>query len=305
MRMTLHGTLYEVTNFALFVQTHVMESHRPHPDSVRPLKNGWIRLCHGEGANSGSPLPPPCRTDDTGRFELDMSQVPDAPVFVVAGGSEKLRENYWYRSSCVQAVALEQHAQEIYVARATIPDQSGFSQADLAVVLEQIKTQVADLERITGRITGDGIALSGSGKGATASFTILLEPDRSGDLAAPMRHALKNFRLDLPGPAWLVGLLVSRTAVEESIRAYARSLAAQINERLRISAIETFTNQVADAETTLANRLVGTATLVLERLRYPVVACPGEASGGDRAITGDVCLGFPQAFQAGGKQETS
>ena len=300
----MHGTLYEVTNFTSFVQTYVMDSSRPHPDSVRPLKNGWISLCRGEGTNSGSPLPLQCRTNDTGRFELDMSQVPDAKVFVVAGGSEKLRENYWYRSESFRPIALDQHAREIYVARATIPDGSGFSQADLAVVLEEIKTQVADLERITGRITGDGIALSGSGKGATASFTILLEPDRSGDLAALMRHALKNFRLDLPGPAWLVGLLVSRTAVEESIRAYARSLAAQINERLRISAIETFTNQVADAETTLANRLVGTATLTLERLRYPIVAGQGGASG-DRVIAGDVCLGFPQTFQAGGKQETS
>ena len=158
--MTLHGTLYEITNFASFVQTHVMESRRPHPDSIRPLKNGWVRLCRGEGTHSGFPLPPPCRTDDTGRFELDMSQVSDAPVFVVAGGSEKLRENYWYRSACVRPVALEQHAHEIYVARAAIPDESGFSQADLAGLLEQTKKQVSDLERITGTITQSGIALT-------------------------------------------------------------------------------------------------------------------------------------------------
>ena len=303
--MTLHGTLYEITNFASFVQTHVMESHRPHPDSVRPLKNGWIRLCRSEGTHSGSPLPPPCPTDDTGRFELDMSQVPEAPVFVVAGGSEKLRENYWYRSACVRPDALDQHAQEIYLARAAIPDESGFSQADLAGLLEQAKKLVADLERITGRIIGDGIALSGSGKGATASVTILLEPDRSGDLAALMRHALKNFRLDLPGPAWLIGLLVSRTAVEESIRAHARSLAAQINERLRISAIETFTKQVADAETTLGDRLAATATLTLERLRYPIVAGQGGASSSHRTIVGDVCLGFSRTFHASEQQETS
>jgi hypothetical protein len=294
--MTLHGTLYEITNFASFVRTYVMDSRRPHPDSIRPLKNGWIRLCRSEGTNSGSPLPPPCKTDDTGRFELDMSQVPDAPVFVVAGGSEKLRENYWYRSACARPVALDQHAQEIYLARAAIPDESGFSQADLAGLLEQTKKLVADLERITGRITGDGIAFSGSGKGATASVTILLEPDRSGDLAALMRHALNNFRLDLPGPAWLMGLLVSRTAVEESIRAHGRSLAAQINERLRISAIETFTKQVADAEITLADMLAGRATLTLERLRYPVVARQSGGSGDDRAIAGDVYLGFPQTF---------
>ena len=164
VRMTLHGTLYEVTNFASFVQSYVMESRRPHPDSIRPLKDGWIRLCRGEGTHSGSPLPPPCRTDDTGRFELDMSQVPDAPVFVVAGGSEKLRENCWYRSARVRPVALGQHALEIYLARAAIPDESGFSQADLAGLLEKTKQQVSDLERISGTITPDGIALTVSEK---------------------------------------------------------------------------------------------------------------------------------------------
>ena len=295
--MTLHGTLYEVTDFASFVQSYVMESRRPDPDSVRPIKDGRITLYRGKGTSSVTRLPLACRTDDTGRFELDLSQAHDAPVFLVAVGSEERWENYWYRSACVRLATLDQHAREIYVARATIPDESGFSQADLAVVLEEMKKQVADLERITGRVTGDGIALSGSGKGATASLTILLEPDRSDDFATLMRHALTNFRLDLPGPAWLTGLLVSKDAVEESIRAGVQTLADHINERLRLSAIEAFTNQVADADRALAARLAATATLTLERLRYPVVAQHDGARSGHRAITGDVCLGFSQTLQ--------
>jgi hypothetical protein len=293
----LHGTLYEVTNFASFVRSYVMESRRPDPDSVRPIKEGRITLSRTKGIGSGSPLPLCCRTDDTGRFELDLSQAPDATVFVIAAGSEELRGNYWYRSASIRPVALGQHAQEIYVARATIPDESGFAQADLAGLLEQMKKQVADLERITGRITDDGITLSGSGKGATASVTILLEPDRSDDFATLMRHALTNFRLDLPGPAWLTGLLVSQGAVEESIREGVRTLAGQINERLRLSAIKTFADQVAEADNALAARLANTATLTLERLRYPVLAHQAGASGGHRTIVGDVCLGFSQTLQ--------
>ena len=158
-------------------------------------------------------------------------------MFLVAAGSQDLREHYSYRSACVRPVTLDQHPQEIYVARATIPDEFGFAQADLAGLLERMKKQVADLQRITGRITGDGITLSGSGKGATASVTILFEPDRSDDLTTLMRHRLTNFRLDLPGPAWLTGLLVSKDAVEASMRAGVQTLADQINERLRLSAI--------------------------------------------------------------------
>ena len=295
--LTLHGTLYEITNFTSFVQTHVLESRRPDPDSVRPIKNGWIRLCRGEGTHSGFPLPPPCRTDDTGRFELDLSQVSDAPVFVVVGGSEKLQENYWYRSACVRPGALGQHALEIYLARAAISDESGFSQADLAGLLEQTKKQVADLERISGTITPDGIALHCVGKGGKASGRLVLKPDQSGDLKTILHHSVEDFRLELPGPSWLVGLLVSRDAIEMSIRTGLRNLAQEIDARLRLRAIALFTNQVQTTDPTISARLASMATLTLEHLRYPVVAGQGGASGGDRAIAGDVCLGFPQTFQ--------
>jgi hypothetical protein len=295
--MTLHGTLYEITNFASFVRSYVMESRRPDPDSISPIKDGWITVCQTDGTGSGSPLPLQCQTDEDGHFELALSQAPDASMFVIISGSESLRENLWYRSTCAPPAALDQDAREIYVARATIPDESGFSQADLAGLLERMKKQVSDLVRITGRITDDGIALSGSGKGATASFTILFEPDRSGNLATLMRHSLTNFRLDLPSPAWLTGLLVSKDAVEESIRAGAQTLADQINEQLRLSAIEAFANQMAESDTTLGVKLADTATLTLERLRYPVVSHQGGASEGHRTIAGDVCLGFPQTLQ--------
>jgi hypothetical protein len=297
VRMTLHGTLYEITNFTSFAHTHVRESRRPNPDSVRPIKNGWIRICRGDGPDAKSPLSPPCRTDDSGHFELDLSHVPDAPVFLVAGDSENFQENYWYRSAHFRPDALDQHAQEIYVARATISDESGFSQTDLAGLLEQKQKQVANLERITGTITPGGIVLSCSGKGGTASARFVLNPDRSSDLKTMLRHVVEDFRLELPGPSWLVGLLVSRDAIETSIRTGLRDLAREIDARLRRRALALFTDQVQTTDPELGARLTGTATLTLERLRYPVAAGQGESNGGDRAIAGDVCLGFPQALQ--------
>jgi len=43
-----------------------------------------------------------------------------------------------------------------------------------------------------------------------------------------MEHALTNFRVDRPGPAWLTGLLVSCDEAKELIRPGAQSLAGQI-----------------------------------------------------------------------------
>jgi hypothetical protein len=250
-------------------------------------------------------LPPPCRTDDTGRFELDISQVPDAPVFLVAGGSEKLVENCWYRSTCIRPVSLDQNALEIYLTRAVISDESGFSQADLAGLLEQTKKQVADLERISGTITQSGIALTCVGKGGKASGRLVLKPDQSGDIKTILRHVVEDFRLELPGPSWLVGLLVSRDAIETSIRNGLRNLACEIDERLRLRAIALFTEQVQTTDPALGARLASMATLTVERLRYPVVGGQDGKSGGHRAIAGDVCLGFPQTLQGAGQQETS
>jgi hypothetical protein len=223
-----------------------------------------------------------------------MSQVSDAPVFVVAGGSETLRESYWYRSACVRPVALEQHAHEIYVAHAAIPDESGFSQADLADLLEQTKKQVPDLEQITGTITQSGISLQCVGKGGRASGRLVFGPDQSSDLKAILHHTVEDFHLKLPGPSWLVGLLVSRDAIETSIRTGLRDLAREIDARLRLRAIELFTDQAQTTDPALGARLASTASMTLERLRYPVVAGQIGASSADRAITGDVCLGFSQ-----------
>lgn len=303
--MTLHGTLYEITNFSLFLQTHVMESSRPHPDSIRPLMNGWVRLCRGKETPSGFSLPPPCRTDDNGRFELDMSQVPDAPVFVVAGGSEKLRTNYWYRSASIRPMALDLRPLEIYVARDVISAESGFSQTDLAGLLDKTKQQVSDLERISGTITQSGIALHCAGKGGRASCRLVLNPDQSGDLKTILHHSVEDFRLELPGPSWLVGLLVSTEAIETSIRTGLRDLAREIDERLRLRAIALFTDQVQTTDPALGALLADQATLTLEQIRYPVVARQSGASGNDRTIVGDVCLGFPQRFQEEGQQETA
>ena len=130
-------------------------------------------------------------------------------------------------------------------------------------------------------------------------------PDLSSDLKTILRHVVEDFRLELPGPSWLVGFLVSRDAIETSIRTGLRNLAREIDARLRLRAIGLFTDQVQTMDPALGARLASMATLTLEHLRYPLVAGQGGASGGHRAIAGDVCLGFHQTFQGAGHQETS
>ena len=292
--MMLRGILYEVTDVETFFRSFLADSSPINLGSISPIKGGWVGIQHAEGWTSGSSSSLGCPTDDAGQFELDVSQTPDGPMFLTASGSQNWLVDAWYRSPLSRPLSHDGNVLEIYVARVTMPDESGFSQADLDKVLEAMRQHVQDVERITGRITEDGIALSGSGSGATASCSILLKPDRSGNPETCICHTVQNFRLDLPGPAWLTGLLVNRSEIERKIRSGAKKLAGQIDEQLQKRAIAAFMGQAAGKGNAQADRIIRSATLTVERLRYPVTAGQQSPSGGHRSITGDVCLGFVQ-----------
>ena len=177
------------------------------------------------------------------------------------------------------------------------PTNPGLLEADLAGLLKEMKKQVADLERITGLITADGIALSGNGKGATASVTILFEPDQSDDFATLVQHALTNFRLDLPGPAWLTG----PACFQERRRSIDPCRSAD-SRRSDQSAVATERHRCIHKPSGGPRRRPGRQAgqhghTDTGSLRYPLVAGQGGAGGGDRAIAGDVCLRFPWTLQ--------
>ena len=310
--MKLCGQLYEVTQFAPFVRLYLANSSRLDQDCIRPVRDARVTVYRCDLAGS-RPLGW-SNTDETGRYEIDLSVPPATSVFLVASGSDDAAEciagheqksGCWYRSSPCGFEAIDERSRDIYVARLAIPDESGFSQAELAEVLAATKKQVADLEQITGTITAGGISLTCGGKGATASGKLVLHANDSGDLNRILRHSIEDFHLELPGPSWLVGLVVSRDAIETSIRAGLQDLAVEIDRRLRLRATALFTDQVRTTDPACGARLADMGTLTLERLRYPVVAHQSGSSSGDRAIAGDVCLGFSRTFQREEHQKTS
>jgi hypothetical protein len=191
--------------------------------------------------------------------------------------------------------AIDELHRDLYVARLVLPSESGFSQAELAAVLSETRQQVADLEWIKGTITPDGIDLSCGGKGARASGRLVLNPDLSGDLSRIVRHSIEDFQLELPGPSWLVGLILSRDAVETDIRAGLQDLASEINNRLRCSAFALLTSQIPSTDSDAAKRLASDTTLSVSRLLYTNTSGSGSFKV-SYTLTGEVCLGFPRTL---------
>ena len=247
------------------------------------------------------------KTDEGGRFELNIPNLPDTSVFLFVSGQDDLSEravgydqqsSYRYRSFPFVPEAIDELRQDIYIARLVLPSESGYSQAALAEALTETKKQNTDIEWIQGTITPNGIVLSCGGKGAKASGRLVLNPDLSGDLSQILRHSVEDFHLELPGPSWLVGLVVSRDAIEASIRAGLRDLASEISQRLRLNAISLFTGLAPSTDSEAANRLAGEISISVNRLRYTTTS-GGGSSKAPCTITIEACFGFPRTRERG------
>src|SRR5215472_4864729 len=305
--MKLCGRLYEVTQFASFVRGYLARAFQPDPDSIRPLGKAHIMLRRFDKAASYSRALVESKTDEGGRFELHVPNLPDASVFLLVSGQDDLTEHSighdqgsgcWYRSFPFVLEAIDELPRDIYVARLVLPSESGYSQAALTEALTETKKQNTDIEWIRGTITPNGIVLSCGGKGAKASGRLVLNPDLSGDLSQILRHSIEDFHLELPGPSWLVGLVVSRDAIEASIRAGLRDLASEISQRLRLSAIALFSSQVPSTDSEAANRLAGETALSVNRLHY-TTAAEGGSSKASCTITIEACFGFHRTLERG------
>src|SRR5215467_5633374 len=284
--MKLCGHVYEVTQFAPFVRSYLARASQPDPDSIRPLGEAHIMLRRFDKAASYSEALVESKTDEGGRLELNVPNFPDTSVVLLVSGQDDLtertvghqqRSGCWYRSFPFVPEAIDELWRDIYVARLVLPSESGYSQVALAEALTETKKQNTDIEWIRGTITPNGIVLSCGGKGAKASGRLVLNPDLSGDLSQILRHSVEDFHLELPGPSWLVGLVVSRDAIEASIRAGLRDLASEISQRLRLNAIALFTGQVASTDSEAANRLAGETALSVNRLHYTTTPCAGSS----------------------------
>ena len=304
--MKLCGRLYEVTQFAPFVRSYLARAFQPDPDSIRPLGKAHIMLRRFDRAASYSRALVESKTDEGGRFELNVPNLQDTSVFLFVSGQDDLSDRVGYdqqsscryRSSPFVPEAIDELRQDIYIAPLVLPSESGYSQAALAEALTETKKQNTDIEWIRGTITPNGIVLSCGGKGAKASGRLVLKPDLSGDLSQILRHSVEDFHLELPGPTWLVGLVVSRDAIEASIRAGLRDLASEISQQLRLNAISLFTDLAPSTDSDAANRLAGEISISVNRLHYTTTS-GGGSSKAPCTITIEACFGFPRTCERG------
>jgi len=305
--MKLWGHLYEVTELTSFIRHYVVNRSQPSPDSIRPIRDAHVILCQLNKGASTSRVLVESKTDEGGRFELNVPNLSDTSVFLYVSGPDDVtgsnvgnehRSNYRYRSFPFDPDAIGELRRDMYVARLALPNESGYSQASLADALTETKKQSTDIDWIRGTITSNGIVLSCGGKGARASGRLVLKPNLSGDLTRILDHSVEDFHLELPGPSWLVGFVVSRDAIAASIRAGLADLANEISERLRLNTIALFTGQVPPADPEAAKRLVGETTLSVNRLLYTTT--PGsESSMASSTITIEACVGFDRTLKKG------
>ncbi len=291
--MKLLGRVNEVTDLTAFVES-CSDGDRARLDGLRqPLCNASVKICRMDGR-----VLIETATDRTGNFQLHVAPSSDDPLFLMIGadrdgsasGVEQQQAGCWYRSASFVAAAMDDRPREIDVTRTIIPTASGFNGADLSALLARTKAEEADLEWISGTIAAASVALECGGKGARASGKLALKPDMSGDLSKVLAHSIEDFRLDLPGPSWLVGLVVSRDKIEASIKDGLHELAAQIDAKLKLSALHAFADHFGPADRQPAATLTKEATLSFSVLHFSASG----TSDRDHTITAEACLGYPK-----------
>ncbi|MDF0666074.1 MAG: hypothetical protein P0119_08375 [Nitrospira sp.] len=291
--MKLLGRVNEVTDLTTFVES-CSDGDRARLDGLRqPLCDARARICRTDGR-----VLIETATDRTGNFQLDVLTPSDDPLFLMidadretsASGVEQQEVGCWYRSASFVAAAMDDRPREIDVIRTIIPTSSGFNSVDLSALLARTKAEEADLEWISGTIAAASVSLECGGKGARASGKLVLTPDRSGDLSKVLAHSIENFRLDLPGPSWLVGLVVSRDKIEASIKGGLQELAAQIEAKLKLSALHAFADHLGPPDRRSATTLTEEATLSFSVLHFSASG----TSDRDHTITAEACLGYPK-----------
>lgn len=291
--MQLFGRVNEVTNVTTFIE-YCSDGDSARLQGLRqPLCNARAKICRMDGR-----VLIETATDKTGNFHLHVVPSLDDQLFLMidadretsASGVEQQRTGCWYRSASFVAAAMDDQPLEIDVTRTIIPTASGFNGADLSALLARTRAEEADLEWIRGTIATASVALECGGKGARASGKLVLKPDMSGDLSKVLAHSIDNFRLDLPGPSWLVGLVVSRDKIETSIKGGLRELAVQIEAKLKLSALHAFAHHLEPADRRAAATLPQEATLSFSVLDFSALG----TSNTDHSITAEACLGYPK-----------
>lgn len=313
--MEAYGTIYEVTNLDRFIATYLANPNSPDRASFKPIPAARIHI--------GSVLPKMMSffpsssvktdTDKDGIFALDCSSLSSKyPAHLVAyrllqvfhmpdlfgkgGGTSIPIFEPIYRSQSFQLSKIDSNPRAIYVIQKELPNEQGISQAQLTKQVNQAKSKIANVDKVSAFIFTDGINVVGEGRGATVTFKIKLSPSTSHDLDRFIKHQIEDFDVDLPGWDWAAGLCVSEDDIENEVSQGIHSIIVSANQQIKQQIINEVA-QSAGLNTVLIKELFESRlSLTFNKVRYPVIESKklGWIDIDLRAIVPDPCLGIPK-----------
>jgi hypothetical protein len=219
----------------------------------------------------------------SGTVPIDLGQnwlgdpLPDltVPVFVPV-----------YRSEPFALAGSTEDVRHLHVALATVPDESGLTQADVTAQADALAAQEG-LGSVSARIRRNRVDIRAERDGGVVRFELRLRPDVSADLTRFVRTRVDDIDVDLPGIDWITGLCADADDVERQVRGAVRDLDDRLNEQI---------GELVPAA------LAPFAGVTLRAVRHPVTESVQVPVGGlgqtvpvsRRSIVGDPCVGFPR-----------
>jgi hypothetical protein len=107
--------------------------------------------------------------------------------------------------------------QDIFVFMAVTPDANGITQQQLDAELSNLRASL-QLDRLRAVILSSKISVHAERSGGDVDFAAFVRGSTSSDLAEVIEVKADEIVIDLPGPDFIVGLCVDKSAIEAQIR---------------------------------------------------------------------------------------
>jgi hypothetical protein len=322
--MSVHGTVYTITDFEKFIVSYYSNHLSPDEDTFSPLSNVRAVLAANLPSSSFTPLMAiNTTTGSDGNFVLDEKTLPDAgiselyliflrevqtfrdstgieiPIFKPLYRSAPFHKKYTNISKEIKIYTRFEQMTNVY----------GITQDQINKQASFVVKNDERIDSLTARVSDQKIKIRGKGKQQKREMkfrgNILLRPSTTSDLNNFINPKIRDFEIEINGERYpvLIEKYFTMCIEKEEMKNIVKSNIENMVIRMTSKFNEKLINHLAE-RTNIHKRKIkdifqNQVSITFEKFRFPVVGIisvshPFPHLIEERIIVGDCWFGFPK-----------
>ncbi|MBX3241977.1 MAG: hypothetical protein KIT80_13395 [Chitinophagaceae bacterium] len=312
--MKISGKAHEVHNLFGFLQSYLQSNGKPNVNTYQAAANLTVYLAPKVPLPSFFPNQSlKVTTGQNGAFSFNAASLNKAfDYFLIAykkTGEIKVANlpsipiyEPVYRSDTFKLKDISNF--NFYFAGYAVPKEKGITNEQIKAKANDAKKKIKDLKKISTSIASTHINVKAEGRGAEITFDLDINPYTGFDLNRFIKHQLKKFDVDLPGPDFLTGLCVSKDDIEKEVNKGFTDIMKQVSGEIKDLVISQIASQTGLPKNTIKTHFDGNATMTVSSVTYPVLKTEKVLNIPItfRSVTPKISFGFPRKVASGVSQ---